>query len=130
MNQFQKVHFRTIADFFDFLPEKEAVVAETLRELIKATLPEATEKLSYNVPFYRKRKNICFIWPAAVPWGNIVSGVQIGFTQGHLLQDEDHYLEQGRRKYVRVKSFQSISDIDVPLIRDLLLEAEAIDRDG
>ena len=47
-----------------------------------------------------------------------------------MLQDDDHYLERGRRKYVRVKRFHALSDIDFPLIRDLLLEAEQVDRGG
>jgi uncharacterized protein YdhG (YjbR/CyaY superfamily) len=75
MNKFQNVNFRSIADFFDHLPSDEALIVVQLRDLIKATLPEVTEKLSYNVPFYKRHKNICYLWPGAVPWGNVKEGV-------------------------------------------------------
>jgi hypothetical protein len=74
MNRFQNVKFRSVADFFDHLPDHETIIVNQLRDLIKATLPEVTEKLSYNVPFYKKHKRICYIWPSAVPWGNVKEG--------------------------------------------------------
>lgn len=127
MNKFQNVNFRSLEDFFDYLPENEAVIVESLRDLILETIPEPTEKLSYNVPYYRRFKNICFIWPGSVPWGGIKEGVQLGLIQGHILMDEDNYLEMGKRKYVKTRRFFHLRDIDHAKVRSLLIEATSID---
>ena len=58
---------RTPDGLFESLPESERLTAMILRDLIKETLPEATEKLSWGAPFYSGRRNICFIWPASIP---------------------------------------------------------------
>lgn len=127
MNKFQNINFRSLGDFYDYLPESEKVVVEVLHDLIKTTLPEVAERLGYNVPFFKKYRNICFIWPAAIPWGNVKSGVQLGFVHGHLLTDEEDYLEAASRKYLRTKTFNSASEIDFSTVRSLLIEAEYID---
>ncbi|MEQ9297211.1 MAG: DUF1801 domain-containing protein [Cyclobacteriaceae bacterium] len=129
MNKFQNVNFRSFEDFFDYLPENEAVIVEQLRDLIIASIPEVKEKLSFNVPFFSKHRTICFVWPGSVPWGGIREGVQLGFTQGHLLSDEDGYLNAGNRKYVRIRTFNDLSDIDHSLVRSLLFEATLIDEE-
>ena len=97
------ISFRNIDQFLDFLPDGEKRMTEILRTIILDTLPQCKEKLSYNVPFYKLRKRICFIWPSAIPWGNVKEGVMLGFTNGSQLTD-DGYLEKGERKsvYTRV----------------------------
>ena len=129
MNPFQNVSFDSVEECLDFLPEQERRIAEHLRRIILETLPEATEKLSYNVPYYARHSNICFIWPAAVPWGKIKrEGVMLGFTKGHLLTDESDYLEAGSRKQVRTKTFFSLKEIDEDLVRAFLFEALDLDK--
>jgi hypothetical protein len=126
----QNVSFRNLEELLEFLPEDEKEILLALRHLIKDCIPHIKEKLSYNVPFYRYSKSICYIWPGSVPWGNVTfSGVQFGFTRGHLLADELKYLEIGNRKYIRTKKFQSIADIDFDLLRAYLFEAWEIDGD-
>ncbi|MFY0591600.1 DUF1801 domain-containing protein [Roseivirga sp.] len=90
-------------------------------------MPEVKEKLSYNVPFFRVRKTICFIWPGAVPWGKTFEGVQFGFIHGYLLSNEDGFLATGKRKYVRIRTFKSIKEIDFERLRALLYEAVLVD---
>ena len=57
-------------------------------EEIKAAMegmlsPDIEEKISYNVPFYKRHSNICYIWPSSVKWGNVKNtGVQFGFNKG------------------------------------------------
>jgi hypothetical protein len=125
----QQVSFRSIEEFFDFLPGKERTITEMLRKIVLDCLPNCTEKLSYNVPYYKIRKNICFIWPASVTWGSKVTyeGVRFGFTQGYLLRDETNFLDKGGRKQVYWKDFKSIRDIDIDLLRTMLFEAAEID---
>lgn len=126
MNRFQPIDFQDLDDLYAFLPEEELRMVKLLRNLVYECLPEVKEKLSYNVPFFRLKKTVCFIWPGSVPWGGTFKGVQFGFTPGHLLT-HGGYLEAGKRKYVRTKTFQKSSDIDVETLRTLLYEAAEID---
>lgn len=129
MNQMQNVSFRDLDDFFEFLPADELKVVEALRNLVLNCLPLCTEKLSYQVPFYKINKNICFIWPGSVYWGKNKSynGVVFGFTYGSKLTDEINYFEKGERKFVTMKRFEKISDINFDLLRAMLFEAALID---
>lgn len=126
----QNVSFRNVDEFLEFLSEDELKVAELLRKIIFACLPHVTEKLAYNVPFYKHHKNFCFIWPASVLWGKTKSyaGVRLGFTNGNLMQDETGYLDKGDRKQVYWKDFKSIKEIDIELVRSYIFEAIMIDE--
>ncbi len=124
--------FRNIDEFFDFLPEDELEMVRLLRSIIYSCLPNCTEKLNYNVPFYRLHKPTCFIWPASVMWGEKVTyqGVRLGFNQGYLLKDEINFLEKGTRKQVYWKSFHALEEIDIDLVKTYLFEAAEVDGKG
>lgn len=125
----QSVDFKTIDDFLDFLPEEELKIVELLRAVIFNSIPDVTEKLSFNVPFYKRHKNICFIWPASILWGKKKSynGVRLGFTTGYLMQDEINYLDKGDRKQVYYKDYTNLKDIEIDLLKAYLFEAVEID---
>lgn len=129
VNKFQPIDFQDLDDLFAFLPEEELKIVKALRDLVYECIPEVKEKLSYNVPFFRVRKTLCFIWPGSVPWGGTFEGVQFGFTKGHLMLNEDAYLAAGKRKYVRTKTFRTIREIDFEKLRSLLYEAAIIDAE-
>jgi len=130
LNKFQPIDFQDLDDLFAFLPTEELEIVKALRLLVYECIPEVKEKLSYNVPFFRVKKTICFIWPGSVPWGGTFEGVQFGFTKGHLLLNEDNYLAAGKRKYVRTITFSSIKEIDFERLRLLLYEANIVDSEG
>ncbi|WP_207436340.1 DUF1801 domain-containing protein [Sabulibacter ruber] len=120
--------FDIIEELLAFLPLQERILVEQLRQTILECLPQCSEKLSYNVPFYVGHTRICFIWPASVPWGKVKpNGVQLGFCNGNLLQDETQYLERGNRKQVFTKTFFHVKELDFDLIRVLLYEAGEVD---
>ena len=131
MNKFQRLSFRSVDDFMDHIDGKEKQMTEVLRGIILAALPDVREHLSYNVPFYSRRKRICYIWPSAIPWGGLTpgDGVALGFCQGHRIR-HGGYLETGNRKYVAQRIFRNPGDIDEWLIADLLAEAQAVDLDS
>lgn len=130
MSKMQDVSFRNVEEFLDYLPEHELAIVERLRTIILDSLPHCEERLAYNVPYYYLNARICFIWPSSVPWGKVKkNGVLIGFCQGHLLQDEIQYLEQGTRKFVFTKTFFSIKEIDVEIIQSLIFEAAILDEE-
>ena len=128
MNRIQPVRFPAIDDFLGFLPDNERPIVDFLRQLVLDSIPQVREKLAYNVPFYYRHSRICYIWPSAVPWGNVKPrGVQLGFTKGFLLRDELNYLEKGNRKQVYIKTFFDRREIDVDILRAYLHEATEID---
>src|SRR5829696_3835563 len=107
MNRFQDVDFRNVNDFLDYLPDKELGIVERLRELVFECIPDAKEKLAYNVPFYYRHSRICFIWPGIVQWGKTKkAGVQFALCRGNLLADPS-YLDTGNRKEMYYKTFFS-----------------------
>ena len=124
----QDVNFRTVEDVLDYLPEDQLEVTIALREIILTTIPDITERLAFNVPYYRRHANICFIWPGAVPWGKSTqAGVRLGFTNGYLLADETGYLDRGSRKQVYWRDYQTLGEIDEAMIVSLLLQAVDVD---
>lgn len=125
----QNVNFRKVSEMLAYLPEDQLEITERLHALILESVPGVKEKLSFNVPFYSLRKNVCFIWPGAVPWGNKTKeGVTLGFSYGYLLYDASGYLEQGNRKQVYTKTFYRPEDIDEELLRYFLGESVEIDE--
>ena len=129
-SKMQNVSFRTVEEFLDFLPEKELKITRALRKIIFGCITDVTEKLSYNVPFYSRRKSICFLWPASVLWGKkkTYEGVRFGFANGYLLSDENNFLERGNRKRVYWKDFRSVKEIDVALLKSFIFEAAVLDE--
>jgi hypothetical protein len=125
------IKFQSFVEFWEYLPEKERILVDVLRQIIKATLPDnCKEKLNFNVPYYYGNKRICLIWPAAVPWGGFDAGVFLGFSQGNKLADTDHYLTHGTNKQVYYKIYKSVEEIDEHAIIKLLKEAVEIDMRG
>lgn len=125
----QNVRFSTVEELFDFLPENQLDILLPLRDIIVETIPDVTEKLSYQVPYYRRHANICFLWPGAVSWGNTTyEGVRFGFTTGYLLDDPDGFLDKGDRKQVYWHDFLSPGEIDQHVIETLLVQAVEVDE--
>ena len=116
-----------IDSLYDNLPEEERVISIILRELIKETIPDCREKLSWGAPFYHGRKSICFVWPASIPWGKLTSGVALGFARGREL-DQEGFLQFDDRKTIGRHVFFSPEDIDVKQVVRLLQAAAALDK--
>lgn len=126
----QDVDFSSIEEFLAFLPEEELKIVELLRKIIFHCIPDIEEKISYNVPFYKRHSNICYIWPGSVQWGNVKhSGVQFGFNKGYLMQDEINFLEKGKRKQVYWKTFHSVKEIAIDLLKAYIYESALIDEE-
>lgn len=124
----QNVQFGSVEEMLEFLPDDERMMTERLRKLIFDCVPNITEKLSYNVPFYKLHKGLFFIWPSSILWGQKKgTGVRFGFQQGYLLTDELEYLNKGDRKQVYWRDFLTLKDIDPELLRTYIFEAVMID---
>jgi hypothetical protein len=120
--------FRSLVEFWEYLPGNERIITDVLRQIVLENLPSyCKEKLTYNVPFYYGKRRICLIWPSSVLWGGIKSGVLFGFLQGHRLKDKDNYLTHGTNKQLYYKIFYSTDEIDPDAIISLLKEAVGTD---
>ena len=126
----QDVSFRNVDEFLEFLTEDEIKTVNLLRKIIFDCVPNINEKLSYNVPFYKKNKGMFFIWPASVLWGKkkSYSGVRFGFQQGYLLRDDLNILIKGNRKQVYYLDFLNSNDIDIDILKTYIFDAVLIDE--
>ena len=124
----QDVSFRNVDEFLEFLQEDELKTVKLLRQIIFDCVPNITEKLSYNVPFYKKNKGMFFIWPASILWGKkkSYSGVRFGFQQGYLLRDDLNILLKGNRKQVYYLDFLNLIDIDI--LKTYIFDAVLVDE--
>ncbi len=124
------VNFKSFDEFLEFLPDDELKMVELLRKIIFNCLPAIAEKLSYNVPFYKRHRNLFFIWPTSVLWGNKKTyiGVRLRFTNGYLMNDENGYLDKGDRKLVYFKDFAGITAIDVDLLKSYIYDVATVDE--
>ncbi len=129
MNKFQPIKFNSVDDFLGYLPDNELKIVEVLRHIIHDNIPNCTEKLAYNVPFYYRNSRICFIWPSSVPWGNVkLKGVQLGFCNGYLFNNNIQWLDIGDRKQVYSKTFSDVKEIELDMIKYYIFEAVDIDN--
>lgn len=120
---------RSLLQLYEFLPEKEKIITDILRQIVMANLPAyCKEKISYNVPFFYGNKGICIIWPASVPRGGIKKGVLFGFWYGNKLNDTDRYLNHGSNKQIFYRIYQSVEEINEKALSKLLKEAIRIDE--
>lgn len=117
-------------DFLEQLSEEEQQVCSVLRSSILETLPHCKEKIAYQVPFYKARTNVCYLWPSSILWGKkkTYEGVRLGFVHGHLLYDDINYLTADARKYVRCRDFLTTADIDPELLQAYLYDALRVDE--
>ena len=129
--QMQNVNFKNVDELLEFLPGDELKIVEILRKIVFYCIPDIEEKISYNVPFYKRHSNICYIWPSSVQWGNVKNtGVQFGFNKGYLMQDEINWLDKGNRKQVFWKTFHSVKELDIDLLKAYIFEAAFIDQES
>ncbi len=123
------IQFKSLVEFWEYLPPEESLLAEILRQIIIEKLPLThKEKLCYNVPYFYLKRRVCFIWPAAIPWGGFKNGVMLGFCYGNRLQDKLQFLTHGTNKQVFYKIYKSVEEINATAIQQLIFEAIAIDE--
>ena len=119
---------KSILDLFEILPENERIIVDVIRQIIIENLPkECKEKISYNVPFFYRKRGLCILWPSTVPRGGIKEGVLLGFWYGNKLTDRDQYLLHGTNKQIFYKIYKSPDEIDEDALVKLLKEAVRVD---
>jgi len=124
-----EIKITSLPQLYEALPEEERIIVDVLRLIILQALPlDFKEKLSFNVPFFYRRRGVCIIWPASIKGVGIKEGVLLGFWHGNRLQDTDKYLTKGSNKRIYYKIYTSVKDIDETAITKLLVEAVNFDK--
>jgi len=130
--------YETIEEMIMSLPKNEQILVNRLRALVRECLPAATENAYYDwrVPFYKRNRLICFIWPPSLAIGKykpseaqIARGVSLGFCQGNRMSNEDGALLAEGRKQVYVLYIKSLKELDENQVRALLFEAGMVDEE-
>lgn len=123
--------FSNVQDLLDFLPPNERALTEQLRAIVVSEAPELMERISFNVPYYKLHRDVCFIWPASVLWGKkkTYEGVRFGLCYGSLVPGAEPYLHGGGRKQVYWRDPTSLSDDDERNILRSLRAAIRIDQE-
>ena len=121
-----------IEDFIENLPRDEKVILERLRALIFGAEPRLTEKFSYGVPYYSRKRRLFFIWPASAgPVGSEnkrTPKVTLGFCYGNLLSNDQGLLVKDGRKQVFTIPFSHPDEIADGVISEILNEAILVDQ--
>lgn len=112
--------------FFRSLSRMELDIVSKLQSVV-AKYTTLEERISYSVLYYFQKSRVCFIWPSSIQPGP-KKGVQFGFCNGYLLNDEKKILERENRKQVYCLTFHSVDEINIPLIESYLENALQVDE--
>lgn len=124
-----KVKINSIVELMELIPSEERILVDVLRQLVLSTVPkDCKEKISYNVPFFYRKRGICIIWPASIPGGGIKQGVLFGFWYGNKLNDVEKYLDKGTNKQIFYKLYNKPEEINTEALSRLLKEAYTYDE--
>lgn len=110
----------------DYIFEREEGVQRDtllhLHELI-TSFPEVTGKIRYKIPFYDRRSWICYLNPIKD------DRVELAFTRGNELSNEQGLLEARGRKQIRGVIFASVEEIPDEVVLEVLQEALLLDEE-
>lgn len=100
-------------------PQQE--IMDFLHQLI-ASYPEVSPKIRYKIPFYYRRSWICYLNPVKD------GGVELAFTRGNELSNEQGLLRFRGRKQVGGVIFYALGDIREEVLHEVLQEAFVLDE--
>jgi uncharacterized protein len=107
---------KTVDAYIDGLPAGEAIVVESLRELILLLVPGVQEKLSFKIPFYHYFGMFCYI-------NRTRGGIDLGFCRGKDLVEEFPQLLLKERAIVATVCIKTKKDIVRLQVREIVVAA-------
>lgn len=90
-------------------------LVNTLRALVGACAPHATEGIAYGIPMWKAHGPVAWISPSR-------HHVSLGFRHGAYF-DDAHGLLRGTAKHARHVRLKRVADIDEAALRDYLAQA-------
>jgi len=116
-----------IAEFIQSLSRPEQVIVRRLRDIVSNVDPRIREQFSYGVPYYFRKRRVCFIWPQSAPYGPKNALVSFGFCYGHMLSNDQGILLHEGRSQVYIVRYSSLAEIDDRTLIEILQEAVLVD---
>ena len=100
----------------------QAAILQYLHEML-SSYPNITAKIRYKIPFYYQKSWLCYLNP--------VKGdrVELAFTRGNELSNEQGLLQANGRKQVFGVTFSSIKEIPNDLLHEIFQEAILLDTE-
>jgi hypothetical protein len=108
-------------DFFEKYQGATYAILHHLHALI-TSLPGVEGRLTYNLPFYYRNTWICYLAPQKD------GSVEVGFTRGNELSNEQGLLDARGRKLVWSVVFRHVSEIPEETLLEVLQEALLVDE--
>ena len=108
----------------DYIDEQQGNVREVmtyLHQLITLS-PELVPRIAYKIPFYYRKRWVCYLSPTRD------GRVELAFTRGVELSNEQGLLEARGRKQVMSVTFGSVADIPAETVLEVLQEALLLDE--
>lgn len=112
---------KTVENFILGLDGQQKVIVSFLHQHLTEH-HDLTPKISFNIPMYYQRKWICYLNPIKN------NGVELAFTKGHRLSNEQNLLKaKGRKKISGIELFH-VGSIPIRSIDEIIQEAIIIDQ--
>lgn len=112
-----------VRQFITEQPDPQREIMTILRSWILDLGPHTQEKISYKIPYFSFYGPLCYLNPNE-------DGVDLGFTKGYELSNEQGILEAKGRKHVKSITFYSTTDLEEQedTIRHILNEAAILNE--
>jgi hypothetical protein len=112
-----------VRQFINEQPQPQREMMTILRSWILDLGPHAQEKISYKKPYFSFYGTMCYL-------SSHDEGVDLGFTKGYEISDEQKILESKGRKQVKTITFHSVAELEEneEAIRHILNEAAILNE--
>lgn len=112
-----------VRQFINEQPQPQREMMTILRSWILDLGSHTQEKISYKIPYFSFYGTMCYLSPRA-------DGLDLGFTKGYELSDEQKILESKGRKQVKTITFHSVAELEETeeAIRHVLNEAAILNE--
>lgn len=111
----------TCLDFIHQYPDPQKEVMLYLHRFISG-FPGVTDKITYKIPFYYRKSWLCYLNPTKD------KKIELGFTRGTELSNEQGLLQAKGRKQVSSVTFASVAEIPLQTLQEILQEALLLDE--
>jgi hypothetical protein len=111
----------SVSDFISKYEGSQKAIMFLLHKMI-ADLPGIEPKIKFGIPFYYRNSWICYLNPI----NN--NGIELAFTRGNELSDEQGILDFKGRKQICGITFHSFDEIDGKAVREIIQEAILLDE--
>ncbi len=99
-------------------PKHQRELMSIVRRIIQSTIPDAEETIKFGVPFYSRKRLLCYLSPLKKQ-----EGIYIGFVKGHRMSDESGLFTGKDLKQIRHLEFRKRTEIKTRMLKEYLHEA-------